>query len=267
MVAPEFLDLRPRSAKPRRVGVTHVLDKGLPLTDVAPLLATVGGYVDVWKMGWGTAYLDPAVDAKVAALHEYEIRACLGGTLLEVAWAQDRAAELFDWALQVGFPCVEVSRGALPMPATEKRQLIRAAASRFTVISEVGTKDPAASALASPDVWIEEIADDLDAGASWVLTEGRESGTVGLFRADGSVRVELVEALVAAVGVERLVFEAPRKDQQAWLINRFGPEVNLANIALNEVLGLEALRLGLRADTIGLSTSLCAASRLSRCAR
>jgi phosphosulfolactate synthase len=265
VVAPEFLDLRPRSAKPRRTGVTHVLDKGLPLTDVAPLLATVGAYVDVWKLGWGTAYLDPAVDAKVAALHEYEIRACVGGTLLEVAWAQDRAADLFDWALRVGFPCVEVSRGALPMPSSEKRQLISIAASRFTVISEVGNKDPAVSALASPDEWIQEILDDLDAGASWVLTEGRESGTVGLFRADGSVRVDLVEALVGAVGVQRLVFEAPRKDQQAWLINRFGPDVNLANIALNEVLGLEALRLGLRADTIALSTSsLCTVSPHAR---
>jgi phosphosulfolactate synthase len=261
VVAPEFLDLRPRSAKPRRIGLTNVLDKGLPLTDLSPWLASAGAYVDVWKFGWGTAFLDPAVEAKVAALHEYEIRACVGGTLLEVAWAQDRASEMFDWAARAGFPCVEVSRGALPMPAADKRRLIAAAASRFTVISEVGTKDPAASALASADQWTEEIADDLDAGASWVITEGRESGTVGLFRNDGSVRVDLVEALAAAVGVEWLVFEAPRKDQQAWLINRFGPDVNLANIAVSEVLGLEALRLGLRADTISLSTSLCAVSR------
>jgi phosphosulfolactate synthase len=255
VVAPDFLDLQPRSAKPRRTGLTHVLDKGLPLSDVTPMLATAAAYIDVWKLGWGTAYLDPGVDAKVAALHEYEIRACVGGTLLEVAWAQDRVAELLDWAARTGFPCVEVSRGALPMPATEKRELIALAASRFTVLSEVGTKDPAASF--SVDEWVDEIAGDLAAGAAWVITEGRESGTVGLYRADGSIRVDAVEVLAGATDVQQLVFEAPRKEQQAWLINRFGAEVNLANIPLNEALGLEALRLGLRADTIGLSTEFC----------
>jgi phosphosulfolactate synthase len=117
------------------------------------------------------------------------------------------------------------------------------------VLSEVGAKDPAASAR--PEQWADEVAGDLAAGAALVLTEGRESGTVGLFRADGSVRSDLVEALVQSAGLNRLMFEAPRKDQQAWFINRFGPEVNLANVAIDDTLGLEALRLGLRADTLG----------------
>jgi phosphosulfolactate synthase len=262
VVAPDFLALLPRSPKPRWTGLTHVIDKGLPLADMTPWLGSAGPYIDVWKLGWGTAYLDPAVDAKVAALHEYEIRSCVGGTLLEIAYAQDRVAELLDWAARTGFSCVEVSRGAVAIPASDKRQLISMAADRFTVVSEVGTKDP--NAVLVIDEWIEEVAEDLDAGASWVITEGRESGTVGLYRPDGSVRVDMVEALVDAVGVEPLVFEAPRKDQQAWLINRFGPEVNLANIPISEVLGLEALRLGLRADTIALSTALCGVPRPAR---
>jgi phosphosulfolactate synthase len=247
-VVPSFLELPERPPKPRASGLTHVLDKGLPVGDVADRLTTSGPMIDLWKFGWGTAYLDPGVEAKLALLVRHDIRACVGGTLLEVAWAQDKVAPFLDWAASLGFPCVEVSRGAVPMPLDEKQDLIRLAGSYFSVLSEVGAKDPATAAVAAE--WADEVCGDLAAGAALVLTEGRESGTVGLYRADGSVRSDLVEALVRSVGLATLVFEAPRKDQQAWLINRFGPEVNLANIAIDETLGLEALRLGLRADTL-----------------
>ncbi|MDQ1364623.1 MAG: phosphosulfolactate synthase [Acidimicrobiaceae bacterium] len=253
VVQPPFLDLPARPPKPRTSGLTHVLDKGLPAADLPGRLATSGRFIDVWKFGWGTAYLDPGIEAKLAVLADHDIRACVGGTLLEVAWSQDKVPEFLAWAEALGFACVEVSRGAVAMPLDEKRDLIRlarkAGRTGFTVLSEVGAKDPAASAR--PSQWADEVSGDLAAGASLVLTEGRESGTVGVFRSDGSVRSDLVETLVQAVGLSRLVFEAPRKDQQAWFINRFGPEVNLANVAIDETLGLEALRLGLRADTLG----------------
>jgi phosphosulfolactate synthase len=248
-----FLDLPSRPTKPRATGLTHVLDKGLPPSEAAARLTTSGAVIDIWKFGWGTAYLDPGVEAKLALLAAHDVRACVGGTLLEVAWSQDKVAEFFAWAAATGFACVEVSRGAVPMPVADKVDLIRLAGAQFTVMSEVGAKDPAA--LAAPGEWAEEVRGDLAAGAALVLTEGRESGTVGLFRSDGSVRSDLVEALVASLGLptlmSRLMFEAPRKDQQAWFINRFGPDVNLANVALDETLGLEALRVGLRADTLG----------------
>ena len=252
-MAPPFpLDLPERSAKPRHVGLTHVLDKGLTPAELADLLATCGAYVDVWKFGWGTAYVDPHVEAKLAILGRHGILGCLGGTLLEVAWAQRRADHLLDWAAGAGFPCVEVSRGAAPMSVDEKHEIIRVAASGFTILSEVGAKSR--TVRMPPMQWAEEVAGDLAAGARWVLTEGRESGTVGIYNDDGSVREDVLAAVVAAGGgPERLVFEAPRKDQQAWFIRRFGSEVNLANIAVAEVLGLETLRLGLRADTIDLS--------------
>jgi phosphosulfolactate synthase len=228
-----------------------VLDNGLPQSDLPGYLEAAAPHIDVWKMGWGTSYLEPAPAAKVDVLTGHGIRACVGGTLLEAAWAQGKAKDLLMWAEDQGFPCVEVSNGAVPMPLPDKRVLITEAADRFTVLSEVGSKDPAAPVSAGE--WAEEMAGDLDAGASWVLTEGRESGTVGLYEPDGSVRETVVDAVVAAAGLARVVFEAPRKDQQAWFINRFGPDVNLGNVALTEVLGLETLRLGLRADTIDLS--------------
>jgi phosphosulfolactate synthase len=251
VTGPGFLDLPPRSAKPRTAGLTHLLDKGTSLSELPGFLAAAASHIDLWKLGWGTSYLEPDPAAKVELLARHDIRACVGGTLLEAAWAQGKAKDLLGWAEDQGFPCVEVSNGAASMPLSDKRTLIAEAADRFVVLSEVGSKDPAVPVSARE--WAVEMAGDLEVGASWVLTEGRESGTVGLYEADGSVRETVVDAVVEAAGVDRVVFEAPRKDQQAWFIRRFGPDVNLGNVALAEVVGLEALRLGLRADTIELS--------------
>jgi phosphosulfolactate synthase len=234
-----------------------VLDKGMPLAWFGPLLPVAAASMDVWKMGWGTAYLEPDVAAKVELLRRSGIRASTGGTLLEIAWSQGKTGAFLDWAASAGFPCVEVSNGAVGMQPSEKAGLIREAASRFTVLSEVGSKDPRAPAV--PSAWADEVARDLDAGATWVVAEGRESGTVGLYEPDGRVRADIVEALLA-VSPARMVFEAPRKDQQAWLIRMLGPDVSLGNVAPTEVLGLEALRLGLRADTIGLTQPARAAA-------
>lgn len=250
-VAPSFLSLPARAAKPRRRGITHVLDAGLPAADVEKLLGVCSPYVDVWKLGWGTAYLDPGLSEKLRLLDAAGVLACTGGTLLEVAWQQGAVEACLDWAAAVGFPCVEVSRGVATMSVQEKRALVGRAAERFIVIAEVGAKDPAAAVDAGS--WAAEAAADLAAGATWIVTEGRESGTVGLFAPDGTVRGDLVDAVVDAVGAGTTVFEAPRKEQQAWLVRRFGADVNLANVAPENALGLEALRLGLRADTFDAS--------------
>jgi phosphosulfolactate synthase len=194
------------------------------------------------------------VEAKLAALAEHRILGCVGGTLLEVAWVQGRVDEFLDWAAAAGFPCVEVSRGAAPMHPDEKYELIRAAATRFTVLSEVGAKS-ASDRMPCID-WADEVKGDLAAGARWVLTEGRESGTVGIYDDAGNVREDVIQAVMDAGGVERIVFEAPRKDQQAWFIRHCGANVNLANIPVAEVLGVETLRLGLRADTMQTSAKL-----------
>jgi phosphosulfolactate synthase len=242
-----FLDLPARSRKPRTAGLTHVLDKGLPIDEVRALLPMCAQYVDVWKFGWGVAYLDDTVAEKVALLREWQVLACPGGTLLEIAWAQGRSADCLAWAADCGFDCVEVSNGTVGMPAVEKRALVETAASRFTVLAEVGSKDP--QAPVSSHQWAKQARADLSAGARWVVIEGRESGSVGLYEPDGQVRSQLVSALTDAVGVEQLIFEAPRRDQQVWLLRSLGSEVSLGNIASAEVLGVETLRLGLRADT------------------
>ncbi|HYJ69808.1 MAG TPA: phosphosulfolactate synthase [Nocardioidaceae bacterium] len=251
MALPSFLSLPERSTKPRTTGLTHVLDKGETVESTQSILATAAAHVDVWKFGWGTAYIDPTLADKLSLLRSANVHTCLGGTLLEIASAQGKAEACLDWAREVGFDRVEVSRGVAPMSVSEKHKLIRRAAESFDVMAEVGSKNP--DEVAPPEQWASEIAGDLDAGAQWVITEGRESGTVGIYRSDGSIREDIVLAATAAGGVDKVFFEAPRKDQQAWLIRLFGPEVNLANIACDQVLALETLRLGLRADTCDVS--------------
>lgn len=231
--------------------MSHVLDKGLPVESARSALAAAAPYIDVWKFGWGTAYLDTALPDKLALLKEHGVLGCLGGTLLEISWAQGKARDCLDWAANVGFDTVEVSRGVAPMSLADKHDLLRQAAKAFVVLSEVGSKDP--DAALTPEQWTQEVAGDLAAGARWVIAEGRESGTVGLYREDGSVREDVVAAIVRGGGVDRVLFEAPRKDQQAWLIREFGSDVNLANIPASEALALETLRLGLRADTYALT--------------
>src|SRR5215831_3975242 len=213
MPGPDFLALPGRAAKPRVTGITHVLDRGLPLAQSADLLAANGPYVDVWKLGWGISYLDPNLAAKLELLAGHRVLACPGGTLLEIAWAQGQATAFLDWARACGFPCVEVSAGTVPMTPAQKRELISEAARHFIVLAEVGPKDP--DARIPPEQWAAAVADDLEAGATWVLAEGRASGTVGLYHPSGAVREDIVGALTADVGPGQIVFEAPRESQQA----------------------------------------------------
>ncbi|GAC1360384.1 MAG: phosphosulfolactate synthase [Acidimicrobiales bacterium] len=263
MRKPDFLDLPTRQAKPRERGLTCVIDGGLPSGEVTDLLEGAAAYVDVWKFGWGSAYLDPRLGDKLALLAREGIRACPGGTLLEVAARQGRAEACLDWLAEAGFGAVEVSDGLGSLSVAAKAGLIRRAAQDFTVFAEVGAKDPGVRVDAR--TWADAARADLDAGATWVIAEGRESGTVGIFGPDGLVRENVVDALVEAAGPDHLIFEAPRREQQAWFIRTLGPDVNLANISPRELLGLEALRLGLRADTVAAAVALVPADTGRTC--
>ncbi|MBV9816898.1 MAG: phosphosulfolactate synthase [Solirubrobacterales bacterium] len=248
----DFLDLPARAAKPRRVGITHALDRGLGVGELESMLGQAGPFVDIVKFGWGTAYVSPTIAEKVACCRRHRVRVCLGGTLLEIAEAQGRTRQLVAWVRELGVDCVEISNGALGMPAQRKLELVAQLSADFTVLAEVGSKRPVTP---SASEWIAEMTADLDAGASWVVAEGRESGSVGLYDEAGTIRQPLLAEILAAVGGERVIFEAPRREQQAVLIGRLGPDVNLGNVATDQVISLETLRVGLRADTVSLSCS------------
>jgi phosphosulfolactate synthase len=245
------LDLPSRSAKPRERGLTHVIDTGLSLAQVDGLIEVAGEAVDIVKLGWGTALATQNLEPKLARYREYGIPVVLGGTLTEIAIRQGKVDDLVAWLRSLEIGHVEVSDGSIPMDEPGKCELIRRLAGEgFVVLSEVGSKDN--DKHEAPYVWVEKMEAELAAGAWKVIAEARESGTAGIFRANGEVRMGLIDEIAHAIEVDRVMFEAPLKDQQVWFLQRFGPECNLGNIPPEEVLGLETLRLGLRADTIGL---------------
>jgi phosphosulfolactate synthase len=247
----DFLALPERTAKPRVRGVTHVIDRGLPVSTLESLLEIAGAHIDFVKFGWGTAYVSDHIRAKVVACQQARVRTCVGGTLLELATAQAKLREFVRWADSIGFDAVEVSEGTVEFGAGIKAGLIEAMARDFVVLAEVGSKD--SEAPIRPADWAAQMEADLDSGAAFVLAEGRESGTVGLYHPDGRIREPLVSALVARVPVDRIIFEAPSSAQQKWFVRHLGVDVNLGNVPGDEVIALETLRRGLRADTAGLA--------------
>jgi phosphosulfolactate synthase len=243
----DLLDLPHRTSKPRTTGLTHVLDRGLSVAGVDSLAEVAGDHIDLVKLGWGTALVTGSVEAKVARYQAHGIPVVLGGTLTELAIHQDRLDALLQWTNHLGLEYVEVSDGTITLAHDEKLELIERLARDFTVLSEVGSKDD--TRIMAPYRWVELIQAELEAGAWKVIAEARESGTSGIYRHDGEVRMGLIDEIVHAVDPESMMFEAPRKDQQVWFIRRLGANVNLGNVTPDEVVSLETMRLGLRSDT------------------
>ncbi len=230
----------------RNGGLTHVLDKGLGPRAWEDVLDTSGDYIDVVKLGWGTAYVTPNLKRKLKVLRDK--RVVIGGTFFEAIWARGKVEEYKGWLTELGLTHVEISDGAVEMPREEKLELIADLARDFTVLSEVGSKD--SSVNFAPYLWVDWIKEELGAGAWKVITEAREGGTAGIFRPTGEMRTGLIDEIVHDIQPADLVFEAPTKTAQAWFVREFGPEVNLGNIPPDEVIPLETLRRGLRADTL-----------------
>jgi phosphosulfolactate synthase len=226
-----------------------VLDKGTPLGQLSDELGISGPYVDLAKFGWGTALVTSCLAEKIDVYKRNDIDVCLGGTLFELCYLRGELDRYEDLLTELGMTVVEISNGTLEIDEPVKLALIERFAAHRRVVSEVGSKD--AEAIVSPARWVEAIKAELDAGADKVILEGRESGSAGMYRGTGEIRMGLIqEILDAGIEPDRLVFEAPQKHQQVWLINTIGAEVNLANLSLTEVLSVETLRLGLRADTL-----------------
>jgi phosphosulfolactate synthase len=243
-----FLSLPTRTKKPRQEGLTHVLDKGMGLRQIEDLLDTAADHIDIVKLGWGTGYVTQKVEDKIAAYREAGIAVCLGGTLLELAILQNRFDQCRRELQRLGLTHVELSTGVIELRADERAHYIRTLARDFVVLSEVGSKD--AQRIIPAFRWIEQIQADLAAGSWRVVCEARESGTVGLYHTTGEVKAGLIEEITVHVDPARLIFEAPLRSQQAWQVQKFGSNVNLGNISTGDVIGLETIRLGLRADTM-----------------
>ena len=175
-----------------------------------------GASVDIVKLGWGTALVSANLQPEARAL-------CGARNAGRARWDADRAGGAPGsrgghgaWLHELGLRHVEISDGTIEMEPEVKCGLIERLAREFTVLSEVGSKD--AHTMMAPYVWMERIQGELQAGAWKVIAEARESGTAGIYRADGEVRSGLIEEIAHAVDCDRMIFEAPRKEQQVWLL-------------------------------------------------
>ncbi len=243
----DLLELPQRTPKPRQDGITHILDRGMSLAQIDSLVEVAGAAIDIVKLGWGTSVVTGNLQPKLARYREYGIPVVLGGTLTELAIAQNRLDALLGKIRALGLAHIEISDGTITLAHEVKLELIERLSKEFTVLSEVGSKDD--TRIMAPYRWVELIESELASGAWKVIAEARESGTVGIFRHDGEVRMGLIDEILHRVPAERLIFEAPRKEQQVWFFRRLGTNVNLGNIAPDDALSLETIRLGLRSDT------------------
>ncbi|SMG21653.1 phosphosulfolactate synthase [Marivirga sericea] len=243
----ELKDIPERPAKPRDVGFTMVMDKGLSLREVEDFIDSNGEYTDIVKLGWATSYVTTNLKDKLALYREAGIPTYFGGTLFEAFVIRDQFEDYRKLLDKYDMPFAEVSDGSIELPHDLKCEYISKLSDQVTVLSEVGSKD--AEKIIPPYQWIELMQTELDAGAWKVIGESREAGNVGLFRASGEVRSGLVQEILTKIPFEKIIWEAPQKAQQVYFIKLVGANVNLGNIAPNEVIPLETIRLGLRGDT------------------
>jgi len=237
-----------REPKPnRQKGISMIMDKGLSLKEVENLLEIGDNYIDLVKLGWATSYVTPKLKEKIALYRSANIPVYFGGTLLEIFYVRNAEYQFEKLLEHYQITHVEISSGSLDLTDELKLNLIRKYSKNYIVLSEVGSKDP--SKEMAPYKWVECIQNELQAGSWKVITESREGGNVGVFRSGGEVRDGLVDEILHSIPYENLIFEAPKKEQQVFFIKLLGTNVNLGNIATQDVIGLETLRLGLRSDT------------------
>jgi phosphosulfolactate synthase len=246
-----LLQLPERAAKPRSSGITMMVDGGLPTSYFHDVVHSGASYLDFVKFGWGTALVTDDLGLKIECLRDAGIAFYFGGTLFEKFILQDQFDAFRALCHRFSVRYVEVSNGTIELSNSEKAGYIRKLSDEFNVISEVGFKDAEKSENLPPSRWIECIHEDQDAGASLVTLEARESGRSGICRPDGQLRFGLIEELLTCgIDPDGLLFEAPSTELQNFFVKRIGANVNLGNVAATSLIGLETIRLGLRADTL-----------------
>ncbi|MBI2273981.1 MAG: phosphosulfolactate synthase [Chitinophagaceae bacterium] len=239
-----------RTAQPRTSGLTMVMDKGLSINEVHDFISVTRPHIDIVKLGFGTSFVTPNLREKIEVYHSHNIPIYFGGTLFEAFLIRNQFDDYIAVCKDYGISYVEVSDGSISIPHAEKCGYIEKLTKHATVLSEVGSKD--AAHIIPPYKWIELMRAELEAGSSYVIAEAREAGNVGIYRGSGEVREGLVQEILTQIPAEKIIWEAPQKAQQLYFLELIGCNVNLGNIAPNEVIPLEAMRIGLRGDTFDL---------------
>ena len=224
-----------------------VMDKGISLRQAEDFISTSAPYVDFVKLGFGTSLISANVKQKVRLYQDAGMKVYVGGTLFEAFVVRNQFEDYLTYVRDLGLDSAEVSDGSIEIGHEKKLEYINRLSSEFTVLSEVGSKEE--GIIIHPARWIKMMQSELEAGATKVIAEARESGTVGIFHKDGSAHTMLINRIVHKVKLENIIWETPQKSQQVYFLKLFGCNVNLGNIAVDDVIPLETLRLGLRGDT------------------
>ena len=239
-----------RTAKPRKNGLTMVMDKGLSYAEAENFLSVAGVHTDLIKLGFGTSFVTPNLRKKIELYQSHNIPVYFGGTLFEAFIIRNQFEDYVAICKDYKIDLIEVSDGSITIPHIEKCGYIEKIAKFATVLSEVGSKD--AAHIIPPYKWIELMSAELSAGSAYVIAEAREAGNVGIYRGSGEVREGLVQEILTKIPAEKILWEAPQKAQQLYFLELVGCNVNLGNIAPSEVIPLETMRIGLRSDTFDL---------------
>ena len=240
-------DIPKRTEKPREYGLTMMMDKGLSINDTKNFIDMCGPHTDIIKLGFGTSAISPHIETKIKLYQDAGLMVYLGGTLFEAFIIRDLFEEYKELLRKWNLSMCEVSDGSIQISHDDKCNYIKELSKEFKVVSEVGSKDE--NVLIAPYKWIELMQKELEAGSWKVIAEAREGGNVGIYRSGGDVRSDLIDEILTQIPTEKILWEAPKKPQQVWFIKLLGPNVNLGNIAWDEVIPLETLRIGLRGDT------------------
>jgi len=236
-----------RTKKPRENGLTMMMDKGLSINDTKNFIDMCEPHTDIVKLGFGTSAISPHIETKIKLYQDAGLMIYLGGTLFEAFIIRGMFEEYKQLLRRWNLTMCEVSDGSIEISHEEKCNYIKELAKEFKVVSEVGSKDE--NKLIAPYKWIELMQKELKNGAWKVIAEAREAGNVGIFHKSGDVRSDLIDEILTKIPSKSILWEAPKKPQQVWFIKLLGPNVNLGNIAWDEVIPLETLRIGLRGDT------------------
>jgi phosphosulfolactate synthase len=192
---------------------------------------------------------EAATRRKVAAARRIGVATVTGGGPFEVAATQGMLPEYLDLCADIGFDRVECGEGFTHL-ALEPEEIATMVDQRGLGLEfELGKKHEGAF----DERWVGELVEQgrqwLGVGARKLIVEGRESAQgVGLFDDRGDLQVAYAERFVDAFGFRDVVFEAPTKASQFALLEHFGPEVQLANVRLEELLRVEIYRRGLHSD-------------------
>lgn len=236
-----------RPQKPRNLGLTMVMDKGLSLSEAESMVESGSEFIDFVKFGFGTALITNKLEEKIRVYQQAGIRPYFGGTLFEIFIIRGMFDEFCKFIDKYKLDLAEVSDGSMVMDNDVKCEYISKLAKRVTVISEVGSKN--ADVHIPDEVWVAMMRKELEAGSWKVIAEARESGNIGIYNSNNSANTKLIDDIIHHIKIENVLWEAPLKSQQAWFIGLLGANVNLGNIAPNEIISLETLRMGLRGDT------------------